>query len=185
LTTLLYDVAKYDNASARRALTRLLSEHDFLRLMERVIVLVAANQEYDPSWNISVLLDYLCFVGPNIVLPRLRLDYLNVLDHLLLMRTSHATRLVGCWEKLGAKLGISEEELRAERRLERKAATGGVIGCGWYKCPMYELGTEKEMFRCIRCKKVVYCRPLCQKKDWEEGTHKVDCAKLATVQSPV
>lgn len=38
-----------------------------------------------------------------------------------------------------------------------------LLGCSWYKCPLYAEKTEKKMARCVRCWKVQYCSKTCQR----------------------
>lgn len=55
------------------------------------------------------------------------------------------------WKALGIAVRIS-------------ALTNPLIGCSWYKCPLYEEQTERKMMLCIKCEKAQYCNRVCQRK---------------------
>lgn len=58
------------------------------------------------------------------------------------------------WTLSGVGMGLKGEELRRERALERSAEMGGLVGCSWLRCPVFEAITQREVMRCPQCQKV-------------------------------
>lgn len=75
----------------------------------------------------------------------------------------HARSAIEKWNALGLAVGVS-------------AIAVPLIGCAWYKCPLYQETTEKKMARCNGCRKVQYCNKRCQRSDWKEGGHRASCS---------
>lgn len=98
---------------------------------------------------------------PDILRPQLHRDYLLILDHLHRSQSPEAGQYIELWVNMGARVGLSEAALRAERQTERSLVNEGMIGCGWLKCPMYEQ-EYAETFRCAGCRRAMYCDLSCQ-----------------------
>jgi hypothetical protein len=58
--------------------------------------------------------------------------------------------VIDLWNTLGKRAGLSE-------------LTNPLLGCSWYRCPLYAEKTEKKMARCVRCWKAQYCSKTCQR----------------------
>lgn len=100
--------------------------------------------------------------NPDALRSPLRRDFLRMLRYLRTVKTTQGQFLLDMWLQLGAAAKISEAELKEEVERERKAARGGLVGCSWYKCAMYEQESAKDTFMCAGCLKATYCGPNCQ-----------------------
>ncbi|KAG8978905.1 hypothetical protein FRB95_012043 [Tulasnella sp. JGI-2019a] len=89
--------------------------------------------------------------------------------------------VIQIWQLLTDAAGFTEAELRAGVADEHRRALLGVdMVCGWFKCATScggQVGPEVVLKRCVGCQTTLYCGPLCQKRDWEEGDHKARCMK--------
>ncbi|KAG8880792.1 hypothetical protein FRB97_000457 [Tulasnella sp. 331] len=162
------------DANDRAEMARLFSQCDLLSLVEKVMMLQTTSLSRQPleNWNqINKLLTH----NPDALRPPLRRDFLRMLDYLRTVKTAPGEYLLDMWLQLAGTAMISEAELREELVRERKAARGGLVGCSWYKCAMYEQESARDTFLCARCHKAVYCGPNCQDRDWKEGGHKAKC----------
>lgn len=74
--------------------------------------------------------------------PRPDGDYLNISDRL------------HYWRKFGDALGIDEPARRKDDAERARVAMRGLIGCSWYKCPMFQRDLERPMMACSTCRKV-------------------------------
>ena len=59
--------------------------------------------------------------------------------------------VINRWNMLGNKAGVC-------------VFLNPLLGCSWYKCPLYGEKTEKKAARCVRCWKVQYCSKTCQRE---------------------
>ncbi|KAG8994549.1 hypothetical protein FRB94_009796 [Tulasnella sp. JGI-2019a] len=172
------------NIQAREQITRLISKYDLLAITEQVIVdnMKTGGVDGPPPSAWPIIGTWLASC-PDALRPPLRRDYLQVLDRLRHAQTTLGVRsMLKFWENLGNVVGLSEKQLRAEAAKGQKGeANSDVIGCSWVKCPMYEQECAGETFRCAGCRRAMYCRLDCQKRDWEEGDHKMECGILAGV----
>lgn len=104
--------------------------------------------------------------SPEALRPPLSRDYLLILDYLRCADNAQPeirNRLVSFWEELGSCCGISDTQLRTELSEKRKEANGGLVGCNWVKCPLYEQECD-ETFSCAGCRRAMYCGLSCQKR---------------------
>lgn len=98
----------------------------------------------------------------------LRRDFLSVLDTLrpLAEDADHlsAPIILEWWVDLAKKMGISEQGLRAQRAAQAKQKAGSdVVGCSWFKCVRFDIPCDPSvLYRCLGCRKLVYCGPMCQ-----------------------
>lgn len=61
------------------------------------------------------------------------------------------------WNAFGVVVGLNCDELLHERALERSVEMGGLSGCSWIRCPLFEateVVTQRDFMRCSRCRKV-------------------------------
>lgn len=136
-----------------------------------------------------------------ILQPIVRRDFLQMID---VLRAEHGTpshgpafKVLRWWGKLGAIVGVTEKDLRAESRKALKRELGALAaqGCSWFKCVRYGDDCGHPLtFRCHGCQKHAYCGILCQTRcvdtflpdltgqlmvvsgsHWEEGGHKEEC----------
>lgn len=104
------------------------------------------------------------------LLPPLRHDSLNILDHLRALlddeRTSESAHSrIKWWEDLGKAVGVTEADLRETLYHERQKVMGDVVGCSWVKCMMYERECRvASMFRCANFQRAMYCGLRCQER---------------------
>jgi hypothetical protein len=107
-------------------------------------------------------------LAPRSLQAALRRDFIPTIDfHRSLAadrRYNLAPRVLQWWCDLASAAEVSEYELRAGATVECKVVIGtATASCSWFKCVMFDRdnGTE-ELFRRARCKKAMYCGPLCQ-----------------------
>lgn len=109
--------------------------------------------------------------------PLLRRDFLYVLDHLRCLPSSSIKTdpLIQWWEELAGDIGITEDQLLAEKRKELKETMGDLVGCSWLKCFMFERDSDSVvMYHCAGCHKAAYCGVLCQERlaqPWSSQNH--------------
>lgn len=90
---------------------------------------------------------------------------LIVMDQLRQHEGPMARDLLNFWQSLAGKAGVSEKQLRLQRDEELRASRQDLVGCSWFKCPLYGHNVEcMEVFSCARCRKAGYCGPECQKR---------------------
>lgn len=67
------------------------------------------------------------------------------------------------WSTLGTELKLNAQDIRNEEGYKRGMTASDMLGCYWYKCPLYMSvpDTEREMMRCARCKSVGSLRVAC------------------------
>lgn len=61
------------------------------------------------------------------------------------------------WRELGKGLGIDEVARRREEAERAKLKMGGLVGCCWFRCPMFGSKLpvpERRMMACSKCKTV-------------------------------
>lgn len=61
------------------------------------------------------------------------------------------------WRDFGRMIQAQEAKMRAEATAQRTAEMGGLVGCGWLRCPLHLCHgaiPDRDMMRCDRCKKV-------------------------------
>lgn len=115
----------------------------------------------EPLDNWKPIIKLLAY-NPDALVPPLRRDFLRMLDYLRTVKTTQGEDLLKMWLQLGSIAKLSESVLREELNRERKAARGGLVGCSWYKCAMYEQESARDTFLCAGCFKATYCGPNCQ-----------------------
>lgn len=48
--------------------------------------------------------------------------------------------------------------------------------CNWKGCVYHEMrSVDKALKMCSKCRKVFYCSKHCQKRDWNVGSHAINC----------
>ncbi|KAG8983855.1 hypothetical protein FRB94_009925 [Tulasnella sp. JGI-2019a] len=181
IVTVIRLLAAGDSTNAQR-MNYLLQNCDFLSLVERVMLEATAYSTMDDYYPLDILgnIETLVSESRDALDTPLRRDFLYVLDHLQASAVDPETKqlvpLIKFWRDLGQIVGIKERELRAERRRGMHQNLDGAVGCAWIKCVAFDRELDAgRMFWCARCHKAVYCGPLCQKRDWEEGNHKLRC----------
>lgn len=102
----------------------------------------------------------------NVLASHLRRDFLRILEHLRAMHMpkESAQVLIQFWETLGRIAGLSEGTLLAERNRELKDASGGLVGCSWNRCPLFEQECASATLLCAGCQKAMYCGTDCQER---------------------
>lgn len=98
----------------------------------------------------------------DVLSPMLRRDFLRILDYFRAVDTLKGRAETQFWIELGNATGVQEEELRKELVREREAEQGGLVGCSWLKCFMYEQEAANDTFMCCGCGKAMYCGASCQ-----------------------
>lgn len=182
------------NFDTPERMARLLIKNDFLSLLEKGMLLAIQNgpsckrnyqsiifEEHDgatilldcfpeEAWNDVLLL--LC-QARNEFTQTLRRDYLNLLDHLrtraeeteIAEQRNIIMAMITIWERFADATGTEEAELRADALAGSERDAGSHIGCGWVKCPMFELDDPAFVqLRCAGCGKTRYCGLECQKR---------------------
>lgn len=102
--------------------------------------------------------------------PPLRRDFLHVLDYLRSIPPDDQTEATGeiiqWWQALGASVGITEGELRAELVAGmEKTTTSEASGCSWARCVRFQQDGDRHVFfQCAQCQKAMYCGSLCQRR---------------------
>ncbi|KAG9036169.1 hypothetical protein FRB95_009743 [Tulasnella sp. JGI-2019a] len=163
-------------------MARLLSTKcDVLGIIERVMLdgIRISDPLYSSSSVWSMIGTWFSIAPEKLRVP-MRRDYLQILDHLRdLPQTPYIVVVRNFWEGLGMVAKLSEQELRAELTRPQMEDMEDIVGCSWVKCPMYEQDFAVETYRCAGCRSKIYCTLICQKRDWEEGGHRMQCHALA------
>lgn len=70
---------------------------------------------------------------------------------------SHLERRLGTWREFGKSIRIDEAQLREAEVEKRTEKMGGLLGCGWFKCPSFRTPYNvpgRELLACSGCRKV-------------------------------
>lgn len=95
--------------------------------------------------------------------PPLRRDFLVVVNYLRRVDTPKGRYLLDFWPGLGRATGVDEQSLRDAIDREQKTEQGGLVGCSWLRCAMYEQDSVRDtFFMCFGCRKAMYCGLSCQ-----------------------
>lgn len=99
-----------------------------------------------------------CVKDPELMREHVEPAWLQVLDNLhVLEHTRRNEPGLKMWRDFGAMLRVDEETIL------RYQGASGLVGCSWFKCPLY--GVEavtplRELMLCSACKKVRISSPL-------------------------
>lgn len=178
----LLNILLKETPSPLRVLQNMIEHHDGVRLIARFTVLgaktISAYMSGDPFFLLDQLVE--CFsvsvesqspelkMLMSVARTKLEAIWPQTTTHLHGLEIAHkndAKAVVERWNMLGNKARLS-------------VFLNPLLGCSWYKCPLYAEKTEKKMARCVRCWKVQYCSKTCQRGDWSEG-HKKVCKVVA------
>lgn len=91
-------------------------------------------------------------------------DYIGTLDLFRDSKGPNMEQAMTIWTKLGNIAGFDEKQLRKAIRERNLKASKKLVGCGWYRCILHKQDTEKVMYWCKGCQKVIYCSVECQER---------------------
>lgn len=167
-------------ALALKAIQHLLEHYDLLLLLGRTLVQgshlpldemrmsTVCPRALDPfahSFDAGYLTDPLVKLTGTVcqqnkeLRASLRHTWLQVLEGFFIIKYPNISSMVSdheivVWRGLGARMGLDEDALEREAADVRKEASGGIVGCVWLKCPLYECESPRVAMRCSGCGKV-------------------------------
>ncbi|VDC06633.1 unnamed protein product [Peniophora sp. CBMAI 1063] len=80
--------------------------------------------------------------------------------------------LLNAWLELGGAFGmdeVSQRDLKAAHVARQ---------CCWRPCKYHSTPSEKPLLVCKGCKEARYCSAACQRSDWKQGNHRVQCRRV-------